>query len=252
MTGSSNSTHVVTVLNRAWQAIQRNHHDVPAVMIVTGRRRHKSENSVRGQHCRDTWHVDGHEGRQAEVWVSGERLGEGGREVMQTLLHEAAHALAGVRGLKDTSNKNRYHNKVFVKLAEELGLTGPGSSGGPALGYSNCAITTGTAEVYGYEIEQLDIACKNFVAPSAPEEEKPKKATIKAFCGCPEGDNEITWTKKFGKKFQAYGVPPVLCGICRQAFVPEDDPEEPTERAGVLVHLAKKADLLKQLTGVDA
>jgi hypothetical protein len=245
MTGT---THIITVMNRAWQAIQRNHPDVPNVMLVTGRRRHKSEGNIRGQHCRETWHVEGHDSKQAEVWVSGERLAEGPEAVMQTLLHEAAHALAVVREIKDTSNKNRYHNKAFVQLAEELGLEGPASSGGPALGYSDCTITKATADTYAYEIKELGEACKNFVAPLAKVFPEKRQATPKAFCQCPEGDNEIAWTKKLGKKLQDHGVPPILCGICRQAFVPEDDPEEPTDRADVFIHLQKKT-LLKQLQG---
>lgn len=246
----TSTTHIVTVLNRTWQAIQRNHPEIPSVMIVTGRRRHKSESAIRGQHCSDTWHVDGHDSKQAEVWVSGERLGEGGREVMQTCLHEAAHALARIRGEKDTSNRNRYHNKTFVKIAEELGLQGPDQSAGPGLGYSNCTITASTSETYGYEIAELNEACKSFVAPSVEEAAKVKKASVKAFCQCPEGDNELTWTKKFGKKLQDHGVPPILCGICRQAFVPEDDPEEAADREGIFKDLQKKS-LLALLQGED-
>lgn len=219
------TTHIVTVLNRSWDAIQRNHPEVPHVMIVTGRRRHKSENSTRGQHCADTWHADGHDGRLAEVWVSGERLSEGGAAVMQTLIHEAAHALARVRGITDTSNKNRYHNKNFVKLAEELGLEGPADSAGPALGYSDCHITVKTTEVYDYEIKQLDEACKSFVAPALLDLSPRRRPTQKAHCQCPEDENTINWTKQFEKKLQETGVPPILCGICRQAFVPEDQEE---------------------------
>lgn len=249
----TSTTHIITVMNRAWQAIQRNHPEVPAVMIVTGRRRHKSEGNIRGQHCRETWHVDGHEGRQAEVWVSGERLAEGAEAVMQTMLHEAAHALAVARDIKDTSNKNRYHNKEFVKLAEELGLEGPAASAGKAIGYSDCTITSKTIEVYDYEIKELAEACKNFVAPDLTEGPERRKPSAKAFCQCPEGENEITWTKKFEKKLQDHGLPPILCGICRQAFVPEDDPEdtEPVERTSIRAHLANKAELLKQLQGEE-
>jgi len=217
------TTYVITTLNTAWDAIQRNHPEVPHVMLTTGRRRHKTENATRGQHCADQWHVDGKEGRYAEVWVSGERLSEGGSAVMNTLLHEAAHALARVRGIKDTSNRNRYHNKDFVKLAEELGLEGPGESAGPALGYSDCRITGKTIEVYDYEIKKLDEACKSFVAPLLNDTgKKPKKPQAKARCQCPEGDNEINWTRQFENKLQATGLPPILCGICRQAFVPDD------------------------------
>lgn len=217
-----NSTHIITVLNLAWEAIQRNHPDVPKVVIVTGRRRHKSEAAIRGQHCAEAWHTDG-DHKLAEVWVSGERMMDGGEQVMQTLIHEAAHALAHTRGLKDTSNRGRYHNKVFVKLAESMGLEGPSESGGPTLGYSNCTITRDTAETYAFEIKHLDDACKNFVSPREPEGKKAKKPSVKAYCECPDGDNSIPWSKAFAKKFEALGVPPVLCGICRQAFNPEDE-----------------------------
>ena len=38
------------------------------------------------------------------------------------MLHEGAHALAVVRGVRDTSAEgNRYHNKRFVALAIEMG-----------------------------------------------------------------------------------------------------------------------------------
>lgn len=220
------STPVIIALNRAWEAVRRNNPDLGTVMIVTGRRRHKSEAAIRGQHCRDTWHVHDMEERAAEVWVSGERLAEGGNEVMQTLLHEAAHELAKVRKLKDTSNKNRYHNKVFVRVAEELGLEGPSASGGPALGYSMCTIPSVTTEIYSKEIADLDEACKSFVAPPlVTEEVKVKKPSVKAFCECPD-ENYITWSKKLQKRADDTGLPPMLCGLCRQAFTPEDDPEE--------------------------
>ena len=38
------------------------------------------------------------------------------------ILHEAAHALAYARGIKDTSRQGRYHNKHFKTCAEQLGL----------------------------------------------------------------------------------------------------------------------------------
>lgn len=218
---AATTTPIIISLNRAWQAIQRNHPDVPSVMIVTGRRRHKSENSTRGSHCAGTWHVEGHDDKAAEVWISGERLAEGGEAVMQTLIHEAAHALAEKRGLKDTSNKNRYHNKVFVKLAEELGLQGPEESGGPALGYSNCTITKETSETYYVEISDLSEACKSFVSPGPGELPKVKVPTEYAYCQCPEGENKITWTKVIAKKAAFLGISPLMCAVCRQSFEPE-------------------------------
>ena len=58
----------------------------------------------------------------AEVFLGGEGLVRGPVEVLGTLLHEAAHAVADVRGIEDTSRQGRWHNAKFKALAEELGL----------------------------------------------------------------------------------------------------------------------------------
>ena len=58
----------------------------------------------------------------AEVFVGGEGLALGAVDVLGTLLHEATHALAHVRGVQDTSRQGRYHNRRFRDLAEEIGL----------------------------------------------------------------------------------------------------------------------------------
>jgi hypothetical protein len=42
--------------------------------------------------------------------------------ILGTLVHEAAHALADARGVKDTSRGGTYHNTVYRDLAVELGL----------------------------------------------------------------------------------------------------------------------------------
>jgi hypothetical protein len=57
------------------------------------------------------------------------------------MLHEAAHALATRRGIKDTSAAgNRYHNKRFAALAAELGLRGPDVPD-KITGWSDCTLT---------------------------------------------------------------------------------------------------------------
>jgi len=45
------------------------------------------------------------------------------RDVLGTLLHEAAHGMAATRQIKDTSRQGRYHNRRFAELAAELGIT---------------------------------------------------------------------------------------------------------------------------------
>lgn len=82
---------------------------------------------MRGHHWPERWVLDGQDAvRAPELFIAGELLAAGGRAVVEVMLHEAAHALATRRGIKDTSAAgNRYHNKRFVALAAELGLRGP-------------------------------------------------------------------------------------------------------------------------------
>ncbi|UWS77557.1 SprT-like domain-containing protein [Streptomyces noursei] len=92
-----------------------------------------------------------------ELFAGGELLALGGRRTMQTLLHEAAHAVAHVRRIADTSSDGRYHNRRFVAVAEELGLAGPAASV-PVNGWNECTITDATAAKYAAAIEALDQA----------------------------------------------------------------------------------------------
>jgi hypothetical protein len=59
------------------------------------------------------------------------------------MLHEAVHALAHTRGVKDTSRGGKYHNKrEFVTLAGELGLAWPqGQRPHPVIGFSEVQLT---------------------------------------------------------------------------------------------------------------
>jgi hypothetical protein len=82
------------------------------------------------------------DGTVGEVMVSGEGLTRGAPQVFGTLLHEAAHALAREREIRDTSLEGRYHNRTFKRLAEELGLR------------------VGCHERRGWAITELDPECQ--------------------------------------------------------------------------------------------
>src|SRR6266540_2104177 len=57
--------------------------------------------------------------RKPELFVAGECFAEGAEHTLTTILHEAAHALAHVRGVKDTSRQGKYHNRRYLELAGE-------------------------------------------------------------------------------------------------------------------------------------
>ena len=84
--------------------------------------------------------------------ISGEGLRRSAREVLATLLHEAAHALADARGIKDTSRQGRYHNKHFKNCAEEVGLTVEHDD---KFGWSATTITPATELAYASQLQAL-------------------------------------------------------------------------------------------------
>src|SRR5205807_10433423 len=94
----------------------------------------------------------GGEGRLPEMFVAGEGLANGPRDVLATLLHEAAHGLADARGIQDTSRQGRYHNARYRDLATELGLEITKVDG---IGWSGTHVPDPTATAYAAELADL-------------------------------------------------------------------------------------------------
>lgn len=107
-----------------------------------------------------------------EINISGDCLSRGPLQVLQTVLHEAVHALCAVRGIKETTRQNRYHNRKFVQVAEELSLTYDDPQNyvttvnkqgekvlkltpDATIGFSNVCITDKTRELYKKELDML-------------------------------------------------------------------------------------------------
>ena len=123
---------IVRVLEDIWRTIRARHGEVPAVVIIIASGTERKQ-PVWGHHAPGRWYAGAEQ--RAEIMISGEGLGRTPRDVLGTLLHEAAHALAAARGIKDTSRQGRYHNTNYKALAEELGMTvslRPQPSAGPS------------------------------------------------------------------------------------------------------------------------
>ncbi len=157
-------SRIIATLERAWAAIQDQHPDVPDVVIVTGAGSNQKGTPegyrLRGHHWPERWILDGQDQPRApELFIAGELLSAGGRAVVEVMLHEAAHALATRRGIKDTSAAgNRYHNKRFVALAAELGLRGPDVPD-KITGWSDCTLHGQAAyDAYADVVAGIDAA----------------------------------------------------------------------------------------------
>ena len=156
------------------------------------------------------------------------------------MLHEAAHALAARRGIKDTSAAgNRYHNKRFVALAAELGLRGPDVPD-KVTGWSQCTLTGQAAyESYAEVVAAIDTARLPFLVdlpsparsgdggertrattgPGTPVKRGGRRAAVE--CACLPEPRRIQLTPK------QIEDGPIMCGLCCAPFeLPEDERED--------------------------
>jgi hypothetical protein len=144
---------VVRLLERVYARIRAEHPDLPEMVIVTGAGI-GGGNSKWGHFRPDGWAAG--DGRMHEMFMAGETLAKGARQVLQTMLHESAHTLAQVRELKDTSRQGRWHNATFRKLAEEMGLEHRGSQADKTHGFSFVTLPEATADRYADLLAELD------------------------------------------------------------------------------------------------
>ena len=201
---------------------------------------------LRGHHWPERWVTDPEQGgRSAELFIAGELLAAGGRAVLETMLHEAAHALARARGIKDTSAEgNRYHNKRFVALAEELGLRGP-ERAEKVIGWSGCTLTDETADGYAEIIKAIDTARLPYLADigltggdgtgtgedgdgQGGGDGKPRKRGgrhVATVCGC-------TPARRLQLTPKQLEDGPIVCGNRREEFRTTEEEEEEEEGGG--------------------
>ena len=147
--GSEAASRILKVLEDTWLEIRRWHPDIPPAVIIIASGT-DGKHPRWGHHAPGRWNVAGQQ--YAEVMISGEGLRRTPEEVLGTLLHEAAHALAHARGIKDTSRQGRYHNKHFKTHAEQIGLAVEHDQRN---GWSASTITDVTKIAYARQLRDL-------------------------------------------------------------------------------------------------
>jgi hypothetical protein len=239
---TENGSRIITALEFAWAGIRIRHPEIPDVVIVTGAGSNQKGTPegyrLRGHHWPARWITDPGQQRMPELFIAGELLAAGGRAVLEVMLHEGAHALATIRGIRDTSaERNRYHNKRFAALAAEMGLDGPGHPD-KVIGWSNCPITGQAAAFYSGLIDAIDSAQLPFLPDSTQPgsgndggqdhgddqdgKDKPAKRggrRTSTECGCQP-------PRKLHLTPRQIEDGPVICGLCHTPFEPPDDDTE--------------------------
>ena len=114
------ASKITGLLEDVYETLRMDTPDLPPVFFKLDHGRTMMA-QVWGHFSPNAWTADG--SPRHEIMIASECLAAGAHQVLQTVIHEAVHALAEARGIKETSRQGRYHNKRFVTLAEELGLT---------------------------------------------------------------------------------------------------------------------------------
>jgi hypothetical protein len=235
---TTRSAPILAALEHAWSAIRRRHTDLPEVIMVlaSGSDGAPSGWLKLGHFAAMRWET-GDESPMPEVFIGGEGLARGPVEVLGTLLHEAAHALAHARGVKDTSRQGRYHNQRYAELARQLGLDVQQAR---TIGWSDTTVTDETAAKYASTIAELAKALtiyrrsEMFLAGSGGNEDGddgvtgggdtvrgPRRPGAKG--GRPSG-NGLVCRCDCGRRIRVaptvLGAGPITCGVCGAIFQP--------------------------------
>jgi hypothetical protein len=200
-------------IDELWTEIQSNHPEVPECALFVSPVAHGKDTkkfTVLGHFGKDRWQTRGGD-TVGEVVLVAEHLARGGEDVLETVLHEAAHALCAARGLKDTSQNGRYHNAVFAAAARELGLEVSLMPGGH--GMAHTVLADGTGARYGAAIKALDKAVIAAKKAKARDDERRKRAggPVKCVCRCEPA-------RSFRMSPSVLAAGDVTCGQCGTAF----------------------------------
>jgi hypothetical protein len=201
------TAQLVATLETGWATIRANHPEIPAVVIIVGSGT-ATKQARHGHFATNRWQHGDHQ--LAEVLISGEGLKRPVEEVFTTLLHEATHALAHVREIKDTSRQGRWHNQKFAALASELGLDALDKDS--KHGWSKCTLRAETATTYKTVITDLKKALIAYRHPETTGDGTTKKNNnnaIACVCQCPR-------RIRVAKAVLAEGD--ITCGNCDSIF----------------------------------
>lgn len=143
---------VVKLIEKVWDRIRADHPEIPEIVVTTG-----SGEGVKWGHFRpNSWRLADDGTKLHEFFLASEALAKSPAQVLQTTIHEAAHALSMVREVKDTSRQGRWHNAAFKKTAEELGLEHKGASADKSHGFSFVTLTAATKAKYADLLAELE------------------------------------------------------------------------------------------------
>lgn len=210
------SVALIQALAALWTKIRTLHAGVPGVVLIPAPA-HRDQKNVLGHFAPVRWRRRDDE-HLHEVVVVAEHLNRPAEDVLETLIHEAAHALNFERGIRDCS-RSQYHNRSFKSAAEELDLI---VEQVPHYGFAKTSLGPATADRYAAEVEQLRTVLIHRRGitlrptppggtPPADDDGDTSSRSRKAVCAC-----EPPFIIRVAKK--TIEATTILCSTCGQAF----------------------------------
>lgn len=171
--------------------------DVPDNIVIVLASGKTGRGAKHGHFAPDSWNDNHH-----EILISSESLARGAEATLGTLIHELAHASANATGTQDTSNKGRYHNKKFKKIAEAMGIE---LAEAPTIGWSVTTLPDGTAARYQSGLDKLTKSLTTYrrglntadATTTEPKARNKTKALMECECHDPVSVS-IQWFERMG------------------------------------------------------
>lgn len=240
------NSKLLWALEGIWSSIQKRHPDVPDVVFTFGQGSHRGPSKgkpiLMGHFAPLRWQVLEGTSRIHEIFVAAEFIADAD-ETLGTVIHEAAHAVASHRKVKDCSRQGRWHNKLFKAIAEELGLDVTKDA---RLGWQNTLLRPETRELYLPQLECLAGVVRAYRLPE-PDHGRPPRPTPPEAPGVPECDDQAddqsddqaelgdtpepaeetsgqrlllicACGRRLRMSASVWAAAPVICGACKEEF----------------------------------
>ncbi|PKA37911.1 hypothetical protein SM8_029250 [Streptomyces sp. SM8] len=140
-------------------------------------------------------------------------LADGGEATAGHILHEAAHILCWVRGVKEVTVRGAYHNTIFLSAAEEVGLRWPaGERRTQQKGFSTVALTGSALTTLRRHLDAFDEVIPGVlphVTVATPPRQRESRVTLSCRC---------TPARSFRITQSVADQGPIRCEVCGNRF----------------------------------
>ncbi|MFD9813976.1 hypothetical protein [Streptomyces sp. NPDC059080] len=208
---------LLAALETAWEVVQSRHPDLPAVTFTTGSAVKRDalkwsvRDSVSAQESTSVISTD-----RPELRLADATLHAGPKALITALLHQGTHAACAQRGIRDTTNRGKWHNRKFRDAAAEFGLAWPqGQERDMVRGFAAVEMTPEAEAAFQPLTEALSDTLKAWKRTA-------KKAAGAAPLAQPRTDSRLCLACACGRKLYmsktVYAQGGVTCEVCGEPF----------------------------------